>query len=284
MAVSRIGCLKNIPDMLEILEYEFMRNALLAGALVSMACGIMGSLVVVNRIVFISGGIAHASYGGIGLAFFAGFSPGLGAGLFALLSALVMGLASSKQRHRADTMIGVIWAVGMALGIVFMDLTPGYRVDLMGYLFGNILMVPDQFVSIMFLLVLLVLLMVFLFFKEFLALSYDEEFAQAMGVPVGRLYFLLLVLVAISVVLSIQVVGLILVIALLSIAPYIAEKYTTSLKQMMLLAVLLNLAFTQIGIWLAYFLDLSTGATIVLSAALFFFLSFLLPARTGQKA
>ncbi|MFP4630079.1 MAG: metal ABC transporter permease, partial [Desulfohalobiaceae bacterium] len=235
--------------------------------------------VVVNRIVFISGGIAHASYGGIGLAFLAGFSPGLGAGLFAMLSALIMGLTSRRQKHRADTMIGVIWAVGMALGIIFMDLTPGYRVDLMGYLFGNILMVPDQFVLVVLVLVLLLLLAVFLFYKEFLALSYDEEFAQAMGVPVGRLYFLLLGLVAVSVVLSIQVVGLILVIALLSIAPYIAEKYTNSLKQMMFLAVALNLVFTQMGIWLAYFLDLSTGATIVLSAAVFFFLSFFIPAR-----
>jgi zinc transport system permease protein len=269
--------------MLEILEYEFMRNALLAGILVSLACGIMGSLVVVNRIVFLSGGIAHASYGGIGLAFFAGFSPALGAGLFSLLSALVMGLASRRQRHRADTMIGVIWAVGMALGIVFMDLTSGYRVDLMGYLFGNILMVPDQFVLVMLFLVLLIILAVPLLYKDLLALSYDEEFALAMGVPVDKLYFLLLTLIAISVVLSIQVVGLILVIALLSIAPYIAERHTTSLKQMMLLAVVLNLIFTQAGIWLAYFLDLSTGATIVLSAALFFFLSFLLPAKSGQK-
>lgn len=265
--------------MLEVLQYEFMRNALLAGFLVSVACGIIGSLVVVNRIVFISGGIAHASYGGIGLAFFAGFAPSLGAGMVALFSALIMGLVSRRQKHRADTVIGVIWAVGMALGIVLMDLTPGYRVDLMSYLFGNILMVPQQFIFIMLLLILLVALAVYLFYKDFLALSYDEEFAMAMGVPVGMLYFLLLALVAITVVLSIQVVGLILVIALLSIAPYIAEKYTASLKQMMLLAILLNILFTQSGIWLAYFLDLSTGATIVLSAAAFFFLFSLLPDR-----
>ncbi len=266
--------------MLEILQYEFMRHALLSGILVSIACGIIGSLVVVNRIVFISGGIAHASYGGIGLAFFAGFAPGLGAGLAALISALIMGLVSLRKKHRADTVIGVIWAVGMAIGIILMDLTPGYRVDLMGYLFGNILMVPAYFLLSMLLLVLLVLSAVFLFYKDLLALSYDEEFARAMGVPVQPLYFMLLILVAISVVLSIQVVGLILVIALLSIAPYIAEKYTSSLKQMMILAILLNVIFTQSGIWLAYFLDLSTGATIVLSAAAFFFLSTLLPSRS----
>ncbi|MFP4084597.1 MAG: metal ABC transporter permease [Desulfonatronovibrio sp.] len=265
--------------MFEILEYEFMRNALTAGLLVSIACGIIGSLVVINRIVFISGGIAHASYGGIGLAFFAGFAPYLGAAMVALLSALIMGIVSRGNKHRSDTVIGVIWAVGMSAGIIFMDLTPGYHVDLMSYLFGSILMVPQSSLLTMSAMNMAIILIIFLFYKEFLAISYDEEFSMAMGVPVGPLYFLLLLMVALTVVMTIQVVGLILVIALLTIPSYLAEKYTTSLKNMMILAVIISVFFTQTGIWLSYYLNLSTGAVIVLVAAVFFFLSGLIPRK-----
>lgn len=265
--------------MLEVLQYEFMRNALLAGLLVSIACGIIGALVVVNRIVFISGGIAHASYGGIGLAFFAGFSPYLGAIGVALGSALIMGMVSRSRKHRADTVIGVIWAVGMSAGIILIDFTPGYNVDLMSYLFGSILMVPATSLWTMSAMNLLILLLIFLFYKDFLAMSYDEEFALAMGVPVGPLYFLLLCMVAMTVVMTIQIVGLILVIALLTIPSYLAEKYTTSLKTMMAWAVIISIVFTQSGIWLSFYLNLSTGATIVLVAAVFFFISGLVPQK-----
>ena len=267
--------------MLEILQYEFMRNALAAGLLVSIACGVIGSMVVVNRIVFISGGIAHASYGGIGLAFFAGFAPGLGAGLAALVSALVMGLVSHSRKHRADTIIGVIWAVGMSVGIILMDLTPGYRVDLMSYLFGSILLVPTHALWSMAGLILVITALTIFFYKDFLVMSHDEEFARAMGVPVTSLYFLLLIMVAISVVMTIQVVGLILVIALLTIPSYIAEKYSSSLKQMMLTAVIISIVFTQTGIWLAYYMDLTTGATIVMVAAAGFLISSLIPGRAS---
>ncbi|WP_045211439.1 metal ABC transporter permease [Desulfonatronovibrio magnus] len=259
--------------MIEVLQYEFMRNALMAGLLVSIACGIIGALVVVNRIVFISGGIAHASYGGIGLAFFAGFSPNMGAALAALISALIMGLVSRGKKHRADTVIGVIWAVGMSTGIILIDLTPGYNVDLMSYLFGSILMVPKSSLWTMAVMNLGIFILIQLFYRDFLTMSYDEEFAVAMGVPVGALYFLLLIMVALTVVMTIQVVGLILVIALLTIPSYLAEKYTRSLKSMMLAAVLISIFFTQTGIWLSYYLNLTTGATIVMVAAAFFFLS-----------
>ncbi len=269
--------------MFEVLQYEFMRNALLAGFLVSIACGIIGALVVVNRIVFISGGIAHASYGGIGLAFFAGFSPYLGAIIVALCSAIIMGVVSRGTKHRADTVIGVIWAVGMSAGIVLTDLTPGYNVDLMSYLFGSILMVPLGSLWTMAGMNLIIFLLIFLFYKDFLAMSYDEEFALAMGVPVGPLYFLLLTMVALTVVMTIQVVGLILVIALLTIPSYLAEKYTISLKAMMTWAVIISIVFTQTGIWLSYYLNLSTGATIVLVAAIFFFISGLVPQKVLSR-
>jgi zinc transport system permease protein len=259
--------------MWEALHFEFMRNALLAGILVSISCGVIGTLVVVNRIVFISGGIAHAAYGGIGLAFYTGMSPTLGATLFSLGVALVMGAVSINHKHRADTIIGVLWAVGMAVGIILIDLTPGYNVDLMSYLFGSILAVPTTDLLIMMPLNAVILLTVLFFYKEFLAMSYDEEFAFVVGIPVRLLYFVLLGLTALCVVMLIRVVGLILVIALLSIPPYIAEKYTNSLGAMMAFASLLGVIFTVAGLCLSYSYDFTSGATIIMVAGGAFFLS-----------
>lgn len=259
--------------MWEALQYEFMRNALAAGILVSVVCGVIGTLVVVNRIVFISGGIAHAAYGGIGLAFYAGIPPTLGAALFSMAVAMIMGAVSFRNRHRADTIIGVLWAVGMAVGIILIDLTPGYRVDLMSYLFGSILAVPLGDLWFMLPMDLLICLTVFAFYKEFIAMSFDEEFAFVVGIPVKILYFTLLGMIALAVVMIIRVVGLILVIALLTIPPYIAEKYTHTLGKMMVLSSFLGIAFTVVGLWLSYQYDLTSGATIILVAGTAFFLS-----------
>lgn len=258
--------------MWEALQYDFMRNALLAGLLVSISCGIIGSLVVVNRIVFISGGVAHAAFGGVGLGFFFGFSPFLGAAIFASGASLIMGAVSLKNKDRADTVIGVLWAIGMAVGIILIDLTPGYNIDLMSYLFGSILAVPSTDLWLMLPLDAFVLVVVLLFYKEFVALSYDEAFAFVMGIPVKTLYLLLLAMTALSIVMIIRVVGLILVIALLTIPPYIAEKYTRSLGRMMILSSALSICFTILGLWLSYTFDITSGATIILIAGLGFFL------------
>jgi zinc transport system permease protein len=262
--------------VLEALQFEFMRNALAAGLLASLICGIMGSLVVVNRIVFLSGGIAHAAYGGIGLAFFLGWPFLSGTLAFSLAAAMVMAAISLKARHRADTVIGVLWAVGMATGIVLIDLTPGYNVDLMSYLFGSILTVPGSDLWVMLCLALGILVVNVYFYQDFLAMSYDEEFARVRGVAVAPLYFLLVAMLAVTVVLIIQVVGLILVIALLTIPTFIAEKYAGSLAKMMVLASLLNMAFTLCGLWLAYRYNLTSGAAIILVAGAGFFLTLVL--------
>lgn len=260
-------------DVWEVLQFEFMRNALLAGILVSITCGIIGTLVVVNRIVFISGGIAHAAYGGIGVAFYMGFPPFLGAALFSFAVSMIMGVASLRDKQRVDAIIGVMWAIGMALGIILIDLTPGYNVDLMSYLFGNILTVVTMDIWFMLSLNMVLLLIVFLFYKEFLAVSYDEEFSFVVGIPVRTLYFVLLGMIALSVVMIIKVVGIILVIALISIPPYIAEKYTSSLGKMMILSSILGIFFTLTGLWLSYSYDLTSGATIILVAGVGFFVS-----------
>lgn len=262
--------------VIEALQFEFMRNALMAGFLASIMCGIIGTLVVVNRMVFLSGGIAHAAYGGIGLAFFFGFSYLLGIVGFALLMAVIMAAVSLKAKHRSDTIIGVLWAVGMALGVILLDLTPGYNVDLMSYLFGSILTVPASDLWIMLLIDAVVVLFVGYYYHDLVSLSYDEDFARVRGVPVRFLYFLLISLIALSVVMVIRVVGLILVIALLTIPPYIAEKYAGSLFKMMVFAVLLNIIFTVTGLWLSYQYDLTSGASIIMVAALGFFISLVL--------
>lgn len=271
-------------EMWEALQFDFVRNALLAGVLVSIVCGVIGTLVVVNRIVFISGGIAHAAYGGIGLAFYLGIAPTLGAAAFSVMIAIVMGLVSFRSKHRADTVIGVLWAVGMALGVILIDLTPGYGVDLMSYLFGSILAVSTFDLWMMIPLDAVVLIMVALFYKEFMALSYDEEFAFVAGIPVKTLYFTLLIMTALCVVMVIRLVGLILVIALLTIPPYIAEKYTGSLGKMMALSSLLGVIFTLAGLWLSYGYNLSSGASIILVAGVAFFLSYALDQPKKLKA
>jgi len=260
--------------MIELLQYEFMRNALLAGLLASVACGVIGTYVIVKRMVFISGGVAHASFGGIGLGYFLGVNPILGALFFTIGSALGMGMITKRTRLPEDTAIGILWAMGMALGVIFVFLTPGYPPDLFGYLFGSILTVPPSDLLIMLALDVIIISAVSLLYKEFLALSFDEEFGTVVGVPVERLYLILLCLIALTVVVLIRVVGLILVIALLTIPAAMARQYTNSLKKMMLLASLLGAVFVVSGLWLSYALDLPSGATIILVGGVVFLTSF----------
>jgi zinc transport system permease protein len=259
--------------MVDALQFDFMRHALAAGLLASIICGIMGTLVVVNRIVFLSGGIAHAAYGGIGLALFFGW-PYLASTIgFSLTAAVLMAAVSMKARHRADTLIGVMWALGMALGIILIDLTPGYNVDLMSYLFGSILTVPASDLLVMLVTGLAIAAFVAVFYQDLLALSYDEEFAQIRGVPVTGLYFALIGMLAVTIVLVIQVVGLILVIALLTIPPFIVEKHAKSLLQMMVASSVLGALFTICGLWLSYAYDLTSGASIIMVSGIAFLLS-----------
>jgi zinc transport system permease protein len=261
--------------MWEALQLEFVRNALMAGVLVSVVCGVIGTLVVVNRIVFLAGGIAHAAYGGIGLAFFMGWPYAVGTTGVSILSAGVMAAVTLKARHRVDAMVGVIWAVGMAIGVVLLDLTPGYNVDLMSYLFGSILAVPGSDLWQMAAIGIAVIAIVTWYYNDFLAMSYDDEFARLRNVPVTFLYCLLLGMVALTVVMIIRVVGLILVIALLTIPPFIAEKFTGSLRAMMVLSSILSCLFTIAGLWLSYLFNLTSGATIILVAAAGFLTSVL---------
>ena len=257
---------------MEIFTYEFMRHALLAGFLASISCGIIGSYVVIKRIVFISGGIAHTAYGGIGLGYFLGFNPMLGALGFTVLSAIGMGIVSDRSAQRSDTIIGVMWAAGMALGIVFVSLSPGYTTDLMSYLFGNILVVPVMDIWLMLALNLIIVITVITLYEELKATSFDEEFARTAGLNTRMLNLVLLVLIALTIIVLIRAVGIILVIALLTIPAATAGRLTSSLKNMMIIAIILGMLFTSGGLLLSYVFDLPSGATIILLAGFVFML------------
>lgn len=261
--------------MWDILGLVFMRNALMAGLLASIACGIIGTYVVVRRVVFISGGISHSSFGGIGIARFLSFEPLLGALLFAITSALGIGLLSSKTKEREDTSIGILWVVGMAIGVVFIHLTPGYGPDLFSYLFGSILTVPTSYLYYLLALDIFIITVMALFYKEVLATSFDEEYSQVSAVPTTFISLLMLAMIAITVVATIKIVGVILVIALLTIPAAVAGKFTHDLRRMMLLSIILGMAFIIVGLWTSVSLDLEPGATIVIVAGLTFLFAHL---------
>jgi zinc transport system permease protein len=261
--------------LLEVLQYEFIRNAVFTALLASVACGIIGVYVVVNRIVFLSDGISHAAFGGIGLGYFLGSNPIYAAITFAVAVAVGVGATSKKLGAREDTVIGVIWALGMAVGIILIKLTPGYVPDLFSYLFGNILTVPRSDLIVMLVLDLILVLTVALLFKELLAISFDREFAQTLRLPVNLIYYILLTLVALTVVMLIRVVGVILVMALLTIPAAVSEIFTKRLIHMMFGAAALSLLFTLLGLWLSYLTNLPSGATIVLLASAVYFSTLL---------
>jgi zinc transport system permease protein len=250
--------------MFDLLQYNFIQNALAAAILASVACGIIGVYVVVKKIVFISGGIAHASFGGVGLSYYLGIDPIIGVIPFSLASALVMGTVSKKSKIPEDSAIGILWSLGMALGVIFVYLSEGYTSDLMYYLFGNILMVLNSDLYLMLALDIIIVGAVYLFYKEFLALCFDEEFTTVQGLPTQKLYLLLLCIIALTIVVLIKVVGIILVIALLTIPASLSRKFTHNLPRMMLISIFIGTLISITGIVLSSLLDVPSGATIIL--------------------
>ncbi|MCC8193174.1 MAG: metal ABC transporter permease [Deltaproteobacteria bacterium] len=253
---------------MSVLSFPFMQHAVLAAFLCSVACGIIGSLVILNRLSYLAGAVAHAAYGGIGIAFVSGF-PVLPCTMgFSLASSLVMARTMVKDGdiapgRTADTAMGILWAGGMALGVILIDLSPGYAGDLMGFLFGSILAVPVENLAIMGALDLLLLGALYRYGQGLTAITFDPEFARARGLPVPGLFYLLVGMTAVAVVMLLQIVGLILVIALLTIPPYMGRRMTRSLSGMMLASALLCFVFCLAGLALAYVLDISPGAVII---------------------
>ena len=258
----------------------FLQMALFAGLLSSIASGIIGSFVVVKRIIFIAGSIAHSILCGLGLFLWLGrtydlpwLHPIYGAFLAAIGSALFIGHIHLKHRQREDAVIATIWSTGMAIGVIFVSLTPGQTPELMNFLFGNILWVSSLDLYLLLFLDLIILGFIGIYYSRFLILCFDEEQAHMQGLAVRRLYLLLLSLVAVTVVLLIQIIGIILAIALLTLPATIASLFTKKFSSMIFLAILLCASFNSLGIGLSYQLDWPSGATIALTAAFFYFLS-----------
>jgi zinc transport system permease protein len=245
-------------------QHAFLQTAVATALLASIGCGVMGTYVVVKRIAFLAGGIAHSVLGGMGAAVYFGYEPLHGALPAAVAAALLVGWVRLHWRAQEDTLISALWAIGMAIGVLFIAKAPGYQTDLMSYLFGNILLVPRESLLFMVALDVLLLTIVAVYHHQFLAVVFDEEFARLRGVPVGFFYLLLLVLVAVTVVLLIQVVGLILVLALLTLPAAVAGHYVHSLVRMMLIATILGALLSISGLALSYGPDLPAGPTIIL--------------------
>ena len=257
----------------DLQAHAFLRYALMTGLLASVACGVIGTYVVVRRISYIADGIAHCVLGGMGAARYCqvvyqwtSFKPLYGALIAALGAAIIIGMASLRAKEREDTVIGALWAIGMAAGILFISQTPGYNQDLMSYLFGNILMVSRQDLWLIAGLDALVVGMGLIFYNQFLAVCFDEEFARLRGLRVEFYYLLLLCLTALTVVLLSTVVGIVMVIALLSLPVAVAGQFSKNLWQMMTLSALLSAVFTTAGLALSYGPDLPAGATIIILA------------------
>ena len=259
--------------IITLFEYRFFTNAPLAALFASITCGITGAYIVSRRIVFISGGITHASFGGIGIGYFFGFNPIVGAMIFSVLSALGIEYMSKKTNLREDSVIAILWSFGMAVGIIFIFLTPGYSANLMSFLFGNILTVTKLNLVFLLILALLITGIFLVFFKTILFIAFDEQYARAVKLPVETINYLMITLIALTIVFNIKVVGIILVISLLTIPQTIANIFTKKFEIMIWLSIIIGFLGSISGLLLSYYLNVPSGAAIIFFLVILFFIS-----------
>ncbi|HPB06231.1 MAG TPA: metal ABC transporter permease [Prolixibacteraceae bacterium] len=250
--------------MLELLQYDFFTNALLAALLSSVSCGIIGTYIVSRRMVFIGGGITHASFGGIGIAYYLGMNPIVGAAVFAVLSALGINYFSQNGNIRQDSSIAIWWSLGMAIGIVFIAITPGYSPNLMSFLFGSILTVTFADLAYMAVLSAILVILFSFFFRVIVMIAFDEEFARARNLPVSFFNYTLMALMALVIVASIRISGVILVLSLLTLPQATANLFTKDFRSIMIASVFIGLIGMLAGLYISYYTDLPSGATIIL--------------------
>jgi zinc transport system permease protein len=256
--------------MLELFHYDFFINALLASVFTAVTCGIIGTYIVSRRIVFISGGISHASFGGVGIGYYLGISPILGAAVFSVLVALGIEALSHKSEMREDSLIGMMWSFGMAVGIIFIFLTPGYAANLMSYLFGDILTVTRLDILVMAVLALVIILVFSVLFKEILFLSFDREYAVTQGVPVSAISYLLISLVALTIVINIRVIGIILVISMLTIPQAAANLVSKNFRPIIFYSIGFAFLSSVCGLFFSYTLNIPSGAAIIFFSIIIF--------------
>ena len=259
--------------MAGILSFEFVIHAIEAAFLASITCGFIGAYIVARRMVFISGGITHASFGGIGLGYFLGINPIFGAAIFSILSAFGIRLVSKQTDIREDSAIGILWSFGMAVGIIFIYLTPGYAPNLMSYLFGSILTVTLADLTMMGILAAVTIAVFLFFYRTILFISFDEEYARSHNAPVETFNYLMLTLVALVIVINIRVAGIILVISYLTIPQSTANLFVNDLKKIIFLSVIISFSGSCIGLLISYYWNIPSGATIIFVFVLIFILA-----------
>ena len=279
---SKNTCTNNM-DFLNLLSYGFFQHAVLAALLMSVSCGIIGTYIVSRRMVFISGGITHTSFGGIGIGYYLGLPPLAGAAVFAVVAALTSENLTRRKVLRNDSVIAILWSLGMAIGIIFIYLTPGYAPNLMSYLFGSIITVSSTDLWFMLALALTVTAIFILFYRPILYVSFDEQFARTRGIPVMFINYLLIILVALTIVLSIRTAGIILVLAVLTIPQNISNLYTKRFSQIMIWSVLLGFAASLLGLLLSYYLEIPSGATIIFTLVVLYLVARLIKVLTFGK-
>lgn len=263
----------------EVLQYKFFIHAVLASVLCGVACGMVGTYVVCRRLVFLSGGITHSSFGGIGIAYYLGLNPLLGAFCFAVLSAIGIEACAADKRIREDSAIGLIWSLGMAVGIIFVYMTPGYAPNLMSFLFGNILSVTVSDLIGMAVVVAAVVVVFALFYRPVMYVAFDREYAASQNVPTRWIGYLMAVLIAVTIVISIRVVGIVLLISLLTMPAVIANQLTRSFGRMMAGASVVAVVGTLIGLYASYLLDIPSGAATIFVLTVALIIVKLLPLR-----
>lgn len=254
----------------DIFEYQFLKNAVIAAFLVSVVAGIIGTYITSRRLVFLSGGITHASFGGIGIAYYLGINPVIGAIVFSVLSAFGIEALSHRKSMREDSAIGILWAFGMAVGIIFIFLTPGYAPNLLSFLFGSILTVTNADLLSLLALNLVVILFFILFYRPILYIAFDQEFARTQKIPVAILNYILITFIAIAIVLSIRVVGIILLISLFTIPPATANVFSNHFGRIIFWSILLSFLGCFIGLLLSYGMNIPSGAAIVVVLVVMF--------------
>lgn len=246
-----------------IFAYDFLVNAFVASILSGITCGIVGSYVVARRKVFLSSGITHASFGGLGIALYAGLNPILGALLFAIISSVGIEYASRRGGVREDSAVGIIWSVGMAIGALFMSLRPGYATDLTSYLFGNILLVDNRDIVWLTLLTLFVVIGAIIWLRRIMFIAFDEDFARSQAVAITAVSYLMAIIIAITIVLSIKVMGIILLLSLTTIPVVIANSLTKDYRKIAILSATIAVVGNIAGFLLSYHYDIPTGSCII---------------------
>lgn len=257
-------------ELIELLQYTFFQHALLGSLFASIACGIIGTYIVTRRLVFISGGITHASFGGIGIGLYAGVSPILSAAVFSVLSAFGVEWLSKRSDMREDSAIAVFWTFGMAVGIIFSFLAPGFTPDLSSYLFGNILTITQSDIWMLAILSGVLTLFFSIFLRPILAIAFDREFARSQRMPVAAFEYMLMMFIALTIVSCLRMVGIVLAISLLTLPQMTANLFTHNFKRIIWLSILLGYASCIGGLFLSYSLQVPSGASIIFVSILIY--------------